>query len=194
MNNQPRRDRLFLGGRSSSTYLMIGLLTTLACGCTGGSVVRLVSYRDPYFPEHYRVNLANCVYRTEPGGGVQAVGCTTQQTSQGLTTQYICIHIFWKPIPGKTPANSTMTDAVLRYVISTDTGVAVYTGTGFAYPKPAFGGGLDVALESGRLRLQSRSGLEDLLGNTQITGQLRARDDSAAAATLIREAELLAAR
>ncbi len=186
MNNHPRRDSLRLG-------LAIGLLATLVCGC-GGSLVRLVSYRDPYFPEHYHVNLASCAYRTEPGGGIQAVGRGIQQTKQGTTTQYICIHIFWKPIPGKTPADSTMTDAILRYVVSNGDGVAVYIGTGFAYPQPALGGGMDIALESGRLRLQSRSGMEDLFGNTQITGQLKARDDSAAAATLIREAELLAAR
>jgi hypothetical protein len=187
MNNRPRRDSLIRD-------LALGLLAMLAGGCGGGSMLRLVSYRDPYFPEHYHLNLANCAYRAEPGGDIEAVGRAIQQTDQGTTTQYICIHIFWKPIPGKTFADSTMNDAVLRYVVSSGTGVAVYTGTGFAYPQPALGGGLDIALESGRLRLQSRSGMEDLFGDTEITGRLKARDDPAAAVTLIREAELLAAR
>jgi len=186
MNNQPRCDRLILS-------LAVGLLAALAGGCAS-SHVRLVSYRDPYFPENYHVKLADCAYRNAPGGGIQAVGRGVQQTDQGTTTQYISVHIFWKPIPGKTPADASMIDAILRYVVSSGDGVAVYTGTGFAYPKPARGGGLDIALESGRLRLKSNSNMDDLLGNSQITGQLQARNDPAAAATLLREAELLAAR
>ena len=183
-------------GRSASRSgcLATGLLAALLSGCSG-SAVHLVSYKDPYFPENYRVDLLNCTYRTGPGGGIQVIGRAVRQTEQRITTQYLLVDIFWKPIPGKTPADSTTTDALLRYVVASDIGTLVYAGTGFAYPQPALDGSLDIALESGRLRLQSRSGdLEDLFGDTQITGQLKARNDPPAAATLIREAELLAAR
>jgi hypothetical protein len=174
--------------------LLLALLAGLPLGC-GGSTLRLTSYRDPYFPETIRVDLASCAYRTEPGGGLHIAGRGTQITDQGATTQYLCIHIFWTPKPGKTPAEKTTTDALLRYVVATNTGVAVYTGTGFAYPEKTLSGDLNIALESGRLRLESRSGdLDDFLGSTEITGQLIARNDPPTAVTLIRETELLANR
>ena len=179
---------------SQSLCLAAGLLVVFLSGCRG-SVVHLVSYKDPYFPEKFHVDFMHCAYRTQPGGGIQAVGRAVENTSRGPTTQYLCVDIFWTPIPGKTPADSTTIDALLRYVVASDSGIVVYTGTGFAYPQAALDGSLDIALESGRLRLQSRNGdLEDLFGDTQITGQLKARHDPPAAATLIREAELLAAR
>ncbi len=183
--------------RTESLFLGLAALCVAVTqlGCGGGSHVKLVSYKDPYFPEKYFVDLSTCAYRLEPDGRIHAVGRAVQEDDQGTTSQHLCIRIFWQPKPGKTPADRTTTDALLRYVIATDTGVAVYTGTGFAYPTKSPDGGLRIALESGRLRLQSRSGdLDDLFGNTQITGHLAARNDPATAATLIREAELRAAR
>jgi hypothetical protein len=165
----------------------------LPSGCIR-SGLQLTSYKDPYFPDTYHVALAECAYRADAGGRLHVIGRGTHQTEQGATTQYLCIDVFWQPKPGKTPADPTTTDALLRYVIANNAGVTVYTGTGFAYPETNRNG-MTLALESGRLRLQSHSGdLGDVLGDAQITGQLQARNDPAAAATLSREAELLAAR
>ncbi len=184
----------FHGPHGRSGLCLATTLASLLAGCSS-STVQLVSYKDPYFPEKYHVSILHCAYRAEPSGAIRAVGRAVQDTKQGITTQYLCVHIFWQPKPGKTPADSTTTDALLEYVVATSSGVAVYTGTGFAYPQKALDGSLDIALESGRLRLQSHSGdLDDLFGNTQISGRLTARNDPGTAATLIREAELLASR
>jgi hypothetical protein len=172
--------------------LVLAALGTVLAGCDK-STVQLVSYKDPYFPEHYRVELSECAYRVDPSGDIHAAGQASTQTESGSTTQYLYVHIFWTPKPGKTPADSTTADAVLRYVVSTDGGVAVYSGTGFAFPKPAFGGGLEIDIESGCLRLESHRGdLSDFLGDARVTGHLKARADPAEAAHLIRQAEQLA--
>lgn len=106
---------------------------------------------------------------------------------------YLSVRMFWRPQPGRTPANSTTMNVILRYVVAGPEGTLVYTGTGFAYPKGDAGETLRVALESGRLQLESRHGaMRDGLGNSRVTGKLIARHDRAEAASWLREAELKA--
>lgn len=113
----------------------------------------------------------------------------------GEVAHYLSLRMFWRPQPGKTPANSTTMNVILQYVVAGPTGALAYTGTGFAYPEGDAGRTLRIALESGRLQLEARSGdLRDGLGNVRITGQLLARHDRAQAASWLREAELHAGR
>jgi len=163
-------------------------------GCGSGGV-ELLSYKDPYFPEPYRFQPQECVYRIDPTGDIHVAGRCVEEIDGGQTTQYLHIHIFWKPLPGKTHAEASTTDALLRYVVATDAGVASYRGTGFVFPKKKRGDRLEVTIESGRLRLESSSGsLGDFLGNTRLTGELMAEHEPAMTANFLREAELLAAR
>lgn len=172
----------------------LALLAGAAAGCHSSSF-QIVSYKDPYFPEHYRTALTDCVYRTDPSGDVHAVGRATRATEQGTTRQYLYIHMFWQPKPGKTPAEQSATDATFRYVVTTNTGATTYAGTGFVFPQQRAGGHLEIAIESARLHLESQRGeVGDVLGDSRLTGTLIARRDPPAAANLIREAELSAAR
>jgi len=169
-------------------------MTLVAAGCTSSNL-QLVSYKDPYFPETYRVNLTSGAYRTDPGGDIHAAAEGSTAAEHGATREFLHVHVFWKPMPGKTPADSTTTDATIRYVVETESGVAVYSGTGFAFPKETFGGGLDLVIEASRLRLESQSGaLGDLFGNSRLTGTLKTRHDPVAAANIIRAADRAAAR
>ena len=175
--------------------LCLGLVPALAAGLSAGcatSTVLLVSYKDPYFPERIHIALSDGACWTDASGDIHAAARGTTQTAQGTATHYLCIHRFWSPKPGKTHAEESMTDATLRYCVSTENGVLVYTGTGFVFPKKRLTGGLEINIESARLRLESRSGdLPDIFGNSRLTGTLLARDDPDAAADLIRQAELL---
>jgi hypothetical protein len=157
--------------------------------------MQFTSFKDPFFPERRTVSFPNCDYRTGPTGDIFVTARSSEEQSGHQQTQYLSVHVFWKPKPGKTWVESSTTDALLRYVVRDDGGAVVYTGTGFAYLKPTFGGGLEIRIESGRLRLESTSGeLEDRLGDMRLTGTLVPRRDPTGTANLEREAELAAVR
>lgn len=169
--------------------LAAGIGTAVGCQT---SAVQLVSYKDPYFPEKVRVALSDGAYWTDASGDIHAAGRGVHETKDGATTHYLCVHMFWNPKPGKTHVERSMTDATLRYCVATDSGVVVYTGTGFVFPKKTLAGGLELKIESAQLRLESRNGdLPDLFGNTRLHGALLVRSDPETAANLIRDAELL---
>ncbi len=180
--------------RSPSWRLALLGLGALQFGCAASSV-RLISYKDPYFPERVEVRLSDCAYWTDPGGDIHAAARAGSLVAGQAVTHYLHVHIFWHPRPGKTWADQTTTDALLRYVVVAPDGVLVYCGTGFALPRKKLGRELRIDLELARLKLDSRSGeLADIFGDFRLSGTLHARHAPAAAANLIREAELAAAR
>jgi hypothetical protein len=169
-------------------------LLLVLTGCATASL-RFTSFKDPFFPERRAVSFPHCDYRTGPTGDIFVTARLSDEQDGHKQTQYLSMHVFWKPKPGKTWAESSTTDAILRYVVCDESGALVYTGTGFAYPKQTFGGGLEIRIESARLRLESANGeLEDRLGDMRLTGTLVPRRDPTATAHLEREAELAAAR
>lgn len=185
------RARLLLKRIEHARRPGLALAVLLLLGGCARSAVQLVSFKDPYFPEHVHVPLRDCAYRASPSGEIEAVGRALRSTDDGTLMQYLRVRMFWNPHPGKTFANATTTDALLHYVIANERGVTVYTGTGFAYPSQKNADTLAITLESGRLQLESQTGeLNDPLGETRITGLLIARRDPIAAANLAREAEL----
>lgn len=50
-------------------------------------------------------------------------------------SQTIHIHLFWKPRPGRTYAESSQTNATIVYCIMTNYGIVKYEGAGFVYFK-----------------------------------------------------------
>ena len=177
--------------RAAGLGLVLAALGALLTGCgLKPSVVQLVSYKDPYFPEPYRVELRDCTYRIDASRDVHVIARAAHDSDEA-TTQYLHLHVYWRPHPGKTPADATTSDATLRYVVASENGVAVYTGTGFALLRRRWGDRLEVALESARLHLTSKTGdLPDPLGETRISGKLWARADAAATVAVDREMTL----
>lgn len=179
---------------SACGVLLAGLAVVVLSGCNGPtSELRLVSYQDPYFPETVQVRLVDCKYRFDAGRDLLVVGRSElpdEDSEEAARAEYLHVRMFWKPVPGRSFAESSQTDALIRYVVVTEGGTAVYAGTGFAFPKKRLGG-MDIALESGRLQLESTDGdTPDVLGETRLTGTLRARHDPNAQAGLTREMEL----
>jgi hypothetical protein len=175
--------------------LLLGMLAGCGPWGFGGSQVKLVSYRDPYFPETYRVKFQQCAFRSDASNDVHiaARAVSNADSPDDQITQYLHVHMFWQPRPGRTAVEDTMTDATIRYVVVTRTGTAVYAGTGFVFPKRE-GKSLIAAIESANLRLLTRVGeVPELLGDARLTGKLVARQDEHATVDTVRELDLRAA-
>lgn len=165
----------------------------LLIGCAAPSRVELLSFADPHFPERYSFTARECAQWTDAGGDLHVAASALRlgdDDAGRAVSQLLHIHVFWRPLPGKTPSNSTATDAVLRYVVQTPEGTFVYAGTGFVWTrKPRFGP-FRVDLERGELRLiASTPGAEDVLGEMRISGSLYPSRDAAAAVGMIRSAD-----
>jgi hypothetical protein len=146
--------------RSARFGAVATLLVAMALvGCQRpASHVTLTSLKDPYFPEHYNIAFTNCAYRVTDSHDLHVAARTrdlTDDLRHGEYGQYLHIHMYWQPRPGKTHANASTTNATLRYVVASHEGIAVYGGTGFVYPRPQRDGQLRVNIESARLVLQS---------------------------------------
>jgi hypothetical protein len=165
-----------------------------AVGCAPARL-EFTSYKDAYFPEKVQLPLQTCAFRTQPSGDIDIAGRGVTKNAEGETTQYLSVHIFWRPKPGKTYADSTTTDALLRYVVVTPNGTLTYAGTGFVFPKKTFGNGLAVDVESSRLRLESQTGtVNDALGDICLAGKITPSKNATVAVDLAREIELAAPR
>jgi hypothetical protein len=171
--------------------LLCGLAAGALCGCQRASL-QFVSYKEPEFPETISLTFKDCVYRADPGGDLHIAGVARNETDHGRTDHYLYVHIFWKPRPGKTYAESTTTDATLTYVVATPRGAARYVGTGFAFPRQQPGRML-FDIESGRLLLESRTGdITDVLGDTRVSGTIEAAENPTAMVNILREAQIVA--
>ena len=174
------------------------LLSSLGgCGLPD-SEVRLVSYKDREFPEPYTISFADCTYRTEPTGDYHIVARVMHDPDDadaGAITQYMHIHLFWKPRPGRTFVNRSTIDATLRYVIVTDAGTVEYSGTGFVFPKhPRRSDKLIAEIESARLKVSSLVGEPaEMLGDSRLSGVLVATFDPSRTLDLLHEMNLHAA-
>lgn len=173
--------------------LWTGLLTLVAgCGAPT-SQIELVSHKDPYFGERYNVPLSECSFRVDAGGDYHFAARAMYEPSDGgeAITQLLHVHVFWKPRPGTTFANASATNATVRYVVASDSGASVYSGTAFVFPKRRrFSKALLAQIQDARLSLDGRMGdLPELLGDTRMSGELLAERDPNTVVAVMREIE-----
>lgn len=176
--------------------LMLPLIVLLA-GCRGGGSLNVTSLKDPYFPERYTVGFDECAVHVAPGGDLHFLARTTQQPRNALVgpiTQYLHVHMFWRPRPGRTFDNPTAQDSTVQFLITTPSGCALYEGTGFVYADPKKGrGDLRATLEQAGLRpAGATDSTVELLGETRMTATLRAARNSGQAVDMLRKFEQLA--
>ena len=76
-----------------------------------------------------------------PGLGREAsVACqgpAPAEPDEVLMSQFICINVFWRPIPGRSFVESTQTNATIVYCLVTDRDVIAYQGAGFVSFTPS---------------------------------------------------------
>lgn len=157
--------------------------------------VELVSYRDPYFPHRAQFDFDERCYRYDSGGDLHvAARRSTPAVSvdSGPVEELLHIHLFWKPIPGRTNTDPHSNNAVIRYLIHTPQGWALYGGTGFVFPSQRWDGKLDVQLETSGLKLVRESGTApESLGVSRLTLQMSVAESPAAALALARDIDIL---
>jgi len=174
------------------------LLGVVGCYRPLTSEVRIVSFRAAGEPQSLVTRFDECVYRAGPLGDehIVAKGKSSPGGPSGHSvTEYLHVHVYWNPRPGKTFADSSQSDATLRYVVVSEEGASFYTGTGFvSLDGRRSGGALPVRLENGWLRLEQQVGQPpDVVGDAQLEGSLIARPEANRALDLQREMSLLPA-
>lgn len=188
------------GGRRRPAAGAVGFVVlALGSGCAAReSVLEITSLRDPYFPERFRVAFDQCAYRIDRGGDYQILARAARAADDaggGPIVQLLHVHVFWKPWPGKTPDHASGVDATLCYVVASDEGASVFTGTGFVYPRRDWQKSLIAEIEGGRLQLAARIGNPpQVLGDARVVGRLQPVDDVGQTVALQRELERRAAR
>lgn len=178
--------------RQMPAIVLLAAAAAVLGGCASQSMVELVSYQDPYFPDRYELRFDECTHRFESSGDVHVVGLATNDDGESPMSQYLHVHMYWEPRPGKTPAESSTSNATLCYIVATEDGVATYEGTGFAFPKRKRNGTLVVNIESARLHLKwQRGDVPDVLGDTRVSGKLVSQQNPGTTSHRIREMDLL---
>lgn len=110
------------------------------------------------------------------------------KTDQFWLAQLIHINVFWLPHPGKTHADSTQTNATIKYCLLVGGQVISYQGAGFVYFKQSRDGQtITGRIESATLTPNSSldQGL-DLFGPSRIQGTFTARRDRRQVVALLR--------
>ncbi|MBI5864518.1 MAG: hypothetical protein HZB38_08425 [Planctomycetes bacterium] len=161
-------------------------------GCKSAERLDAVSFVDPYFPEPISLAIDRCAYRKDRSNDIHIAGEGMAELPNGAVAQWIDLHLYWRPKPGKTHDDPTTADAVIRLLVDAPDGPQLYAGSAFVYmDKPLFGGGKLLAkIESARLRpVRESDGGAGRLGDATLQGKLTVRDDPAAALEINREFE-----
>lgn len=182
--------------RSVTLAICLGLIACTTACHRSSPTIHLRSFQDPYFPEDVRVQSRLCTFRTAAGGDLHVVATSNPElleddivTAATVETRHLLhVHVYWNPRPGKTFADDSAANAVVTYQVERPEGTLVYVGTGFAYPvRSRDGDELTLEVKQAQLRLESRTGeLRDFLGPTQVELNLRAREDAATTASIMR--------
>jgi hypothetical protein len=142
------------------------LALVCASGCRSAETrLEIVSLKNPAAPERlsehfdrvsFAVNAQNnwdivleippTPLRVQPAGPTAATAPADPATSPSpapaepaevLMSQFICINVFWRPIPGRSFVESTQTNATIVYCLVTDRDVIAYQGAGFVSFTPS---------------------------------------------------------
>ena len=169
-----------LGG--ALTTLGAAMLTLLpACG-PKDNYIEIDSYKDSAPAEHYSARFEQAYYCTDAAGNVGIVLRSMRPSQQDPTRhieQILHAWIFWQPLPGKTGAEPTMTDALINYyILSGDTGLRYAGGAFVSLKRTTFGDRMVGRIESCQLaQVQVLAQGADLLGRAQVSGRFVAQLD-----------------
>ena len=156
------------------------LVLAAAGGCrTPVTQLHILALRDPSMPRQYYSRFDESSYRFDALGNLDLVlrGMNESSTDTGeLITEVVHVHVFWKPIPGRTFANASMTNAKITYAITTEAVAMLYEGGGFlSFKLGRNKESMKGRLESAQLAPARRRGnARDLFGPAQVTGTFSA--------------------
>jgi hypothetical protein len=183
----------FAPGKAELCATIAIALLALCAGCAkSGGELHVLSFADPYFPEPSTIDLSDCTYRIDHGGDIHFTAHSTKTGVDGATEGWLHVHVYWKPKPGKTPDDPTAADALVRYLVKGPGGSRLYTGSAFVYPERSRWHDLLTAeIEAARLQpVQEAGEAPTSLGDTRLSGVLKAREDNGAALDVARQIDL----
>ena len=105
-------------------------------------------------------------------------------------SQLLHIKVFWTPEPGDTYAESTQTNAAIRYYLFMGTEIMTYEGAGFVYfHPPRQGEQFTGRIESASLHpAQKTSAANDLFGPCRLSGEFAANENLRQVRTKLQQA------
>jgi len=164
-------------------------LGTIVLGCSptprpDPGRLSLTSLKDPSAPTRYHQSIARGSYRRRPGRRCDIVlrssGDALADAAAERIDHVLHIDVFYRPVPGKTYVERTMTNARLDYYVLAGAQGLHYTGAGFVTFDLAGDGEMTGRIESGHLDVAQRiNGAVDRYGAMTIQGRFRAARDPA---------------
>jgi hypothetical protein len=144
-------------------------------------------------PHSARQSFEQAFYRQDAGGQWQVALCTeaiSQSDPSQTIRQIVLIECIWRPRPGKTLAEKSMTDALIRYGLFNGPHATSYEGAGFvSFRHNARTGELRGRIESGHLTRRRVQGdpVDVFGGQARLTGEFRAMPSAVEVTRLERE-------
>jgi hypothetical protein len=140
------------------------------------------------------VDYPTCYFQEMSNNDVFVVGNTLSGDAESGASEWIELRIYWRPRPGKTAANASMTNALVTYAVQVGDGLTVYRGTGFvSIGKRKNSDQLIFDLRRADFEAPITLGKAPLDKRMRIKGTLLASEDSQSVSRLRRElSELIA--
>lgn len=181
-------------GQPRLAILTLLLAAALLAGCQQRDRGVNVTVVTPGAPDTtFRSPFDDCAYvrNADHDYHVLAHSMTVSRVTGGLS-ELIQANIYWRPRPGRTGDHPTSADAIIRYIVVADDGLAIYRGTAYVYPKlNKHTGTLTVLIERATLELEDEFGHSPAGATTiRLSGRLHAADDPGRAVELRRRVEL----
>lgn len=153
-------------------------------GCqTPARMIEVMDYPTGAEPLAYHQEFDTCIYRKSPDGSLDVIAQRLPKagdTPAATASQTLQLHVFFDPIPSRSPSDPTMTNALVNYLVVGDGATCSFDGGGFvSWKQDQFGDEITIYLE--RAALQPQRVLDDstpIFERPRVTGKLTAtRDD-----------------
>lgn len=165
---------------SGSILPLLCVAAFLISGCQPRSTrIRIQDFLHSEGPRSLYQEFDEAYYQLDAAGSLQLV-LRRQVPSQAIPTenitQVILVKTFWRPIPGRTYAESTMINAKLTYLIQSGRACRAYQGNGFvSFTEHRKGQTLSGRIESANLKPTGEMGHPPHpFGKAQLEGTFRA--------------------
>ena len=165
---------------SGSVLALLCLAAFLVSGCQPRSTrIRIQDFLHPQAPRSLYQEFDEAYYQLDAAGSLQLV-LRRQVPSEAIPTenitQIILVKTYWRPIPGRTYAESTMINAKLTYLIQSGRACRAYQGNGFvSFTEDRKGQTLSGRIESANLKPTGEMGHPPHpFGKAQLEGTFRA--------------------
>lgn len=173
-------NRLPFGDAAAGIPILLTLMPMLCAGCRSpGTRIDLIDYPTGGPEASYFQQFDQCYFHRNADRSLDIIARRepkANETSVGSATQIVHIHVFYEAWAGRSPADPTMTNALVSYLLMSDEGAYSFDGGGFiSWKESRDGSKLTVYLERAALLPQRSLGAHPpIFERPRITGRLSA--------------------